>query len=184
MARIALAFLFGALIFPLLDGIHTHWNVLQYTQPWIWKMAWWVPPEFGLTWVVIALAIPAIERRIASWVGEWDSPTIDQILGELILFSAIYGFTGVFHHLGAGALSVLLYGLAGARLALASHKGDVIFVIAAAILGPVGEAIVSATGGFHYTQPDFLGVPMWLPALWAHGGFFARRLMRMPLLQP
>ena len=35
----------------------------------------------------------------------------------------------------------------------------------------------SATGAFDYAHPDFAGIPMWLPALWANGGLLIRRLL-------
>ena len=47
----------------------------------------------------------------------------------------------------------------------------------AAIAGPSVEAIISAAGAFDYADPDFAGIPMWLPALWANGGLFIRRLL-------
>ena len=34
-----------------------------------------------------------------------------------------------------------------------------------------------ATGAFDYAHPDFAGIPMWLPALWANGGLLIRRLL-------
>ena len=44
-------------------------------------------------------------------------------------------------------------------------------------LGPLAEIAISATGAFDYANPDFAGIPMWLPALWANGGLLIRRLL-------
>ena len=64
----------------------------------------------------------------------------------------------------------------GARLAFARVRGDWAFALVAGIAGPAVEAVVHATGAFHYTEPDFLGIPVWLPVLWANGGLAIRRL--------
>ena len=39
-----------------------------------------------------------------------------------------------------------------------------------------GRGAISALGAFDYADPDFAGIPMWLPALWANGGLLIRRL--------
>jgi hypothetical protein len=65
-----------------------------------------------------------------------------------------------------------------ARLAL-GRGGDLSYVLLAAVLGPAGEAILSAAGAFSYAHPDLIGIPLWLPALWANAGFLIRRLMML-----
>ena len=44
--------------------------------------------------------------------------------------------------------------------------------------GPSARRSSSATGIFEYYDDPLLGVPYWLPALWANGGFLMRRLFR------
>jgi hypothetical protein len=57
-----------------------------------------------------------------------------------------------------------------------STRGDWAFALVAAIAGPATEAAIHALGAFDYTEPDFLGLPLWLPALWANGGLAIRRI--------
>ena len=45
-------------------------------------------------------------------------------------------------------------------------RHDIYFLIAGAIIGPVGEAICIYFGAWGYTNPTFLGIPMWLPLVW------------------
>src|SRR5438132_1373987 len=73
-------------------------------------------------------------------------PGPDVLAGEAVIFAALYAATGVFAHLGSPALAVLLFGAAGARLVWRPAPGDWAFMLAAAILGPLGESAVSATG--------------------------------------
>lgn len=50
----------------------------------------------------------------------------------------------------------------------------------AAFFGPVSEVLLSRAGVFRHLHPDFLGIPVWLPALYlASGpsfGQFARKV--------
>ena len=78
------------------------------------------------------------------------------------------------------ALLVLL----AVRLSFASVPGDWAFALVAAVVGPLVEAAIHATGVFDYTEPDFLGIPLWLPALWANGGLAIRRIFGPPAPAP
>jgi hypothetical protein len=70
------------------------------------------------------------------------------------------------------------------RLAGYAAPGDWVFALIAAIAGPAVEATLVAIGAFEYTQPDFLGIPVWLPALWANGGVMIRRVFAdLPVAQ-
>jgi len=75
-----------------------------------------------------------------------------------------------------------------ARLVMAGVHGDWAFALLGAVAGPAVEAGVHAIGAFDYTEPDFLGLPIWLPALWANGGLAIRRLFgpfaRLPVPEP
>jgi hypothetical protein len=110
-------------------------------------------------------------------VAEPPTWRVDQVVGELTLFAALYLSTALVSADDAGWLTAGLFVLAGVRLALVPTQGDWAYVLLAAVLGPLGEAAVSATGVFEYVDPDFLGIPYWLPALWANGGFLLRRLL-------
>ena len=66
---------------------------------------------------------------------------------------------------------------------MASVPGDWAYAAIAAVLGPLGEIAISATGAFDYANPDFAGIPMWLPALWANGGLLIRRML-VPVVLP
>ncbi len=53
----------------------------------------------------------------------------------------------------------------------------------ARLRAPLTEAAISALGAFDYADPDVAGIPMWLPALWANGGIFIRRLLAPVVLE-
>jgi hypothetical protein len=138
------------------------------------RLGWFVPIEFGLAGVVSVLAIPLLERRFGD--GRPPAWTTWERLREVPLLAGLYvtsiAVNGPSAPLFAAALLVLL----AVRLTLAPARGDWAFALVAAIGDPAAEAAIHALGAFDYTEPDFLGLPLWLPALWANGGLAIRRL--------
>ncbi len=180
-ARIAACFAIGAVTGTLLDGLHLLGDVLRYEDEAFWEWAWFVPLEFGLAGLLTGLAIPLIERAAAP--GTPPRFRAPGRVGELVLFAGLYGATAVWDGDGATWLLAGLTLLVVIRLRLRSVPGDWAYALIAALLGPLGEIGVSATGAFDYTHPDFAGIPMWLPALWANGGLLIRRMLA-PLVLP
>ena len=180
-ARLAVCFAIGAVAGTLLDGLHLLGDVLSYEHEAFGDWAWFVPLEFGLAAVGAALAIPWIERA----VGPEAAPrfTVPERVGELLLFAGMYGATAVWDGDGAVWLTVGLTAVVAVRLWLWPVVGDWAYALIAAVLGPLGEIAISATGAFDYANPDFAGIPMWLPALWANGGLLIRRMLG-PIVLP
>jgi membrane-associated protease RseP (regulator of RpoE activity) len=175
LPTIGRCFLLGAVLGTLLDGIHAYGDVLVYPDPAFGRWAWFVPVEFGLTGAAVGLLMPAMEQ----WVAGGDTPRWSpaQRAGELALFAALYAATALIEPGGAAVLAIALAALAVLRLALGGVRGDWAYALAAAVLGPAAEAVISALGAFDYADPDFAGVPIWLPSLWANGGLLIRRLI-------
>jgi hypothetical protein len=98
--------------------------------------------------------------------------------------------TGVMWFAGAYAASGILdshpYALATAlvatwalRVALARQPASLVaYSLLLAAAGTGAEALLSAAGTFSYANPDFLGVPIWLPGLYLHGAPLALALAR------
>jgi hypothetical protein len=174
-ARLAACFAIGAVAGTLLDGLHLLGDVLTYEHEAFGEWAWFVPLEFGLAGVVAGAAIPVLERA----VGPQVPPSFDTIgrVREAVLFAALYGATALFDGDGAAWLLVGLTLLVLVRLWLWPVPGDWAYAAIAAVAGPAAEIAISATGAFDYAHPDFAGIPMWLPALWANGGLLIRRLL-------
>lgn len=58
-------------------------------------------------------------------------------------------------------------------------KGDIYFFIVGAIIGPVGEIIDIHFGAWQYSNPTFLGIPLWLPLTWGLGMVMIRRFAEL-----
>jgi hypothetical protein len=171
----ARCFLLGAVLGTLLDGIHAYGDVLVYPNPAFGRWAWFVPVEFGLVGAAVGLLMPAMEQAVAD--GETPHWSLAQRAGELALFTCLYLATALVEPGGAVFLAVALAALALFRVVFGGVRGDWAYALTAAILGPAAEAIISALGAFDYVDPDFAGIPIWLPPLWANGGLLIRRLI-------
>ena len=172
-ARLAICFCLGAVLGTLLDGIHVYGDVESYPDPLLGRWAWFVPLEFGLAGAFAGALIPALERLAGPpWPPHWP---LRVRIAELCLIVAAYLSTVVLDEapvlLTAGLLALLAI-----RLAFRPVPGDWLYALIGAVAGPVVEATISALGAFDYADPDVAGIPMWLPALWALGGIFIRRL--------
>jgi hypothetical protein len=180
-ARLGACFAIGAVAGTLLDGLHLLGDVLSYEDESFGEWAWFVPLEFGLAGLAAGIAIPWIERAVGP-----PSPVrfgAARRVGELILFAALYGATALWDGDGAPWLLAGLTLLVAVRLVAAPVPGDWAYAGIAAVAGPAAEIAISATGAFDYAHPDFAGIPMWLPALWANGGLLIRRLL-VPIVLP
>jgi hypothetical protein len=157
-----------------LDAIHVYGDVETYGNEVIGRLGWFVPIEFGVAGVASALAVPLLERVAGCGTPPAWSPW--ERVREVPLLAGLYVVSVGANGAGATTFTVGLLALVAARLAFAPVRGDWAFALVAAIAGPAAEAVIHATGAFDYTEPDFLGIPLWLPALWANGGLAIRRL--------
>ena len=171
----ARCFLLGAVLGTLLDGIHVYGDVLEYPHPDFGRWAWFVPVEFGLVGAAVGLLMPSIERVVAA--GATPRWSLARRAAELLLFAGLYVATALIEPGGAALLAIALAVLAVVRVLTSGVRGDWAYALAAAVLGPAGEAIISGVGAFDYADPDFAGIPVWLPALWANAGLLIRRLL-------
>lgn len=55
-------------------------------------------------------------------------------------------------------------------------KNDVVFFIVGAVVGPMGEVVAIYYGAWHYTNPSFIGIPIWLPFAWGLATMLTKRI--------
>jgi Protein of unknown function (DUF2878) len=174
LSRLLGAFALGAALGTALDAIHAYGDVESYSHETLGRLGWFVPLEFGLAGVVSALVVSVLERafgpvRTPAW-APWER------VRELPLLAGLYVTSVAANGSGAVPFAIALLVLLAVRLGFVRTRGDWAFALAAAIAGPAAEAAIHALGAFDYTEPDLLGLPLWLPALWANGGLAIRRL--------
>ena len=156
-------FLLGATFGTALDAFHVYSFVEQYTRPAFFGVAWWVPLLFGSAAVAIGYSHPLVDpiihnlrrpRRLITSIAElsW------LLLAYLIAASPISS-------LAKTALLILIY----FNFWLLTGRGwqNLLLSLVTAITGTLVEMTLVAAGAFSYLQPDILGVPYWLPFMYA-----------------
>lgn len=171
--KFLLIFIFGTLVGSIFDGFHTHSQTTAYTNPWILKMAIWVPPLFGSA----MLGIITYHTMMNRWFklktpppltgGGWgEGENWKKITAGFFLFAIQYASSGFIKLESLPALLLQLL-LTGFIWFLFDKKLiGILLAIPVAIAGSLVEIFLIRSGGFYYLKPDFLGIPFWLPCLY------------------
>jgi hypothetical protein len=171
---IAILFVFGAVVLTLLDSVHVHTHTLVYAHPVVFGSAWWVPLLMG------SAAAFGGWAYVIGWVrlgGPAKLPAWNKVGLALGSFVLMYAASGLLPGTAMTKLIVLTIAAIVIHRESDGTRVGAKLLVAGAVIGPVVEAI---NPGFRYLEPDFVGVPMWLPALYACAtpaiGQLARRL--------
>jgi hypothetical protein len=169
--RILALFVAGGIGLALCDQIHVQAGVLDYETGGFFGQAWWVPLQFGVAAVAIVAGVAPFARGRAK-------PGAAAFVTGTLWFVAAYAASGLFdaHPYALAAAFVVTWAV---RVALARQPASLVaFSLLLAAAGTGAEAILSAAGTFAYTNPNVLGVPIWLPGLYLHGAPLALALSR------
>ncbi len=155
-------FLLGASLGTALDAFHVFTHVERYASPTLLGVAWWVPLLFGCAAVAISYSHPLLDpllhhRRFR--------PLFSSLLGLAWLPLAYLISASFFDTLTKTALILLIY--FNFWLLAGSDWQNLVFSLVTAITGTLIEMILVAAGAFAYLHPDMLGVPYWLPGIYA-----------------
>jgi hypothetical protein len=161
---VLLLFLLGATVGSALDAFHVSSGVERYPLPILFGLAWWVPLLLGSAAVAIGYSHPLADpllhnrrpaRRIAVSLGEltW------LVLAYLISASFLDSLAKV------GLLAIIYF-----NFWLLSGAGwqNLTLSLVTAITGTLIEMILVTAGAFSYLHSDFIGVPYWLPCMYAY----------------
>ena len=170
-------FVLGATLGTALDAVHVHTGVERYPAPVLFGLAWWVPLLFGAAAVAIGYSHPMVDpllhhdrpsHRLSSSFAEltW------LLLAYLISASTLESLVKV------GLLFLIYFNF---WLLMGGGWQNLLLSLVTAITGALIEMILVASGAFSYLHPDILGVPYWLPFIYACAslavGDFGRSLM-------
>lgn len=166
----AFLWLLGAVVVAFFDGFHTHSGTTRYAAPVIWQMAWWTPLLFGAS-VGIGGPIYAIGvRRIGASRPRRPPPPARDLGIGFAIFGVLYFASGYLPASNGVKLAVLLCGAAVLFGWLDRTGAGAIMALVTAVTGPLVEITLVRLGTFAHLQPDFAGIPMWLPALYLCAG--------------
>ena len=88
-----------------------------------------------------------------------------ELIFDIVLFGVGILFIVLFYQNNI-LLTVLLFVAWLFALKFWHKKHDAYFFIVGAIVGPIGEIVAISFGVWQYTNPSFLGIPIWLPLVW------------------
>jgi hypothetical protein len=153
----------GALIATVGDHLHVVYGVLFYPHPVLFQQAFWVFPLFVVaTWAMLSGA-ETVRRALGGRRVPTNPAEVALATGAFFL---AYAFTAVSAELPNVVLVVLL--LTWLVRIRRVPRWVLVFGALAAACGVASESGLSAMGMFRYVNPDVLGVPRWLPALYLH----------------
>jgi hypothetical protein len=176
---ILLLFGVGGVSGAICDGFHSHAGILAYPNELFLKMAWWVPLLFGMATLTVAYGHLLYDRALhrPRTLLSWSN-----IVGGVIGFGAVYA-ASAFLPVSDLAKTLTL----GATVFVMTWRWNRSWhalppMLTTIVIGCGVEITLSNLGYFQYTQPDFWGIPMWLPLLYAAAsigiGNWARKLSR------
>src|SRR6185503_2411797 len=166
----------GAAICTACDHLHVVTGVLSYPHPVFFSQAWWVPFLFGAASVAAVAGARTVRRMVGG--APLPRPTAGQVAGDGLAFVTAYAFTAYGHTL-PNVVGLVLVGFWLARVLRGVTPWLVVYSIVIGLAGPLFEAFWSSLGFFHYSAPDLLGVPRWLPGIYLHVAFLAAGLERL-----
>lgn len=159
----------GATMGTLLDALHVYNGAAGYSGvrmlP-VLNVAWYVPFEFATAGVVVGMLRPELDEELRR--KRSDLPGWKVLLGMLIL-AAVWAASGLLGRAGLSneATTAILLPISILTWWLFDRTPQgTVAALLTALVGILVESALVHTETYHYTRPDFLGVPMWLPNLY------------------
>jgi len=154
----------GGIVCLALDHLHVTHGVLYYPSPDFAQQAWWVFP------LMAAATVGAL--LLAGRFFPPNPPSIPASQGlahagvNLAIFALAYAASAVLQ--SRTLVLALLTGLFVLNAARRMTRAYALFCVLVMVAGTGWEIMWSGIGMFTYVHPDVLGVPVWLPLLYAN----------------
>ncbi|KAK9809857.1 hypothetical protein WJX72_000432 [[Myrmecia] bisecta] len=197
----------GAALGPLCDGQHSSHDVLHYERPVMLQIepvnlhletCWWVPLLFGCAGVILGIGHPLLDDLLAPTPDKAGTPAGGRAPGwgfvylGIALFVMQYAASGALEQpllhtrlLGLPAIDLLLAATAVAHWwSFDRTRQGFFWAVLTAAAGPAVEIfLINALHLYHYSHPQLLGIPTWIPWVYFCGapavGGLGRRVRRL-----
>jgi hypothetical protein len=174
--RLFIVVLVSGVAGALFDHIHVKSRTTIYTNPTLFGQAWYMIFVFGFGIAGAYLNATPFARRVYA-IPPSKTETIENIASLIVC----YFVSAVFHYNRTLDAVILWSAFAARALLVRSMDNKRTFLVFASLVGIGGslfEAILSATGAFYYNGSDFIGIPLWLPALYCNAAFSGLAIAR------
>lgn len=156
-------FVLGATVGTGLDAFHVYNNVERYTVPVFFGVAWWTPLLFGMA----AVAIGFSHAMVDPLLGQRRAPRDFQmcIVGLVwVVLVYVISATSIDTLAKVGLMTIVYLNF---WLVVGRGWQNLLFSCVTAVTGTLVEMVLVAAGVFFYLHADFIGVPYWLPCIYA-----------------
>lgn len=172
--------LIGTVFATLGDAIHVHTHTLVYTHPSLFGQAWWVAPNFFITFMVMILTYALLVRLLPAGFTEQSTRPVSfaAFVETMATFFLVYLLSG-FANGEPGLLCAIFYAGFVLRWLYTYDKPWLLLLsVLMAAGGMAAEGVLGAMGVVAYRHQDIFHVPWWLGGLYMHGAFALREGMR------
>ncbi len=166
-----LAFALGVMTFTPWEILLSRLSIVGYLKGNFWGIAWWTPLFFGLVTGVGFILFSLMDRIFRVQVAYNPNHLAYEYLQISGFFLAIIFLRPYPYFLILTLLFLILV-----RLIFFHGPLDLMYFILGACLGPTLELLWTSMGFYAFTEPDFLGMPYWLPFFWGNLFLALRRV--------
>jgi len=169
--KFLIAFGLGVMAFTPWEILMVSLGVVEFPRANFWGLPWWTPVAFGLVTTVSFFLFALVDHVLKLKVHynpNW-------LALEYLLISGFY-LAVFFFRQYPYILSLSLLFVVIVRLIFFHESLDIVFFIFGISLGPTVELVLTNFDLYHFTEPDFMGTPYWLPVFWGNVALALRRV--------
>lgn len=169
--KIVMAFALGTLTFTPWEILMVRAGVVEYAKPQFLGIPLWLPLLFGAAACGAILFLVVFDRFFHTQLEYQGGHLVFEYLLLALVYTPILLFHGTPYLLSLGLLLIVAL-----RLSIFHQPWDVLVFLIGACLGPTLELLLTSLNLYFFTEPDFLGMPYWLPLLFGVAMLAMRRL--------
>ncbi len=174
-----LAFCLGVLTFTPWEILMARVEIVQFAKPDFLGIAWWSPLAFGVATSLGILLFVTLDRLLHFEIHYQGGKLVLEYFLMALVYTLILLFRSSPYLLSLGLLLLMVL-----RLIFFHQSWDVLVFLIGACVGPTLELVLTNLNLYFFTEPDFLGMPYWLPLLWGTVALAVRRLSWILSPQP
>ncbi len=168
--KILLGFLGGVLLFIPFLHFSVQFEIVQYSNARFFGLPLWIYFFYGTLSALMTFFFPKLENYL----------TATFVFKRYYIFLEYFAIGFAFLiPLFFRSNSLIIFSLLGIytifRLGFFHAKWDWLFFVLGALLGPTFELLLSNFDLLRYPDPDFWGIPYWLPVQWGIIAMSGRR---------
>ena len=169
--KMFLAFCLGLLTFTPWEIIMVKLGVVEFAYPNYLGLPWWIPLTFGLVVLGCVLLFTMADYLFKIQLNFNPNWLAFEYVLISLFYLSIFFFRQYPYLLSLGLFFVVLV-----RLIFFHEEMDFLFFVFGACVGPTAEIILISLGLFSFSDPDFMGMPFWLPVFWGNVALALRRV--------